>query len=121
MCATRRWGWSRRWTGGKGGERYLVAGENWSTRRLLRAVAELTGQNAPGWGPPYRLAMISAHLAEAVRRIVGGQPLGTVEGIRLTRKRLRFDDSHSRKKLRLNPRPVAVAVHDAVKWLDPSV
>lgn len=106
---------------GEGGERYLVAGENWSTRRLLRAVAELTGQNAPGWGPPYRLAMISAHLAEAVRRVIGGQPLGSVEGVRLAGMRLRFDDAKSRTALKLHPGPVVVAVRDAVAWLDPSL
>lgn len=106
---------------GEAGERYLIAGENWSTHRLLHAIGEMTGQSVPGWGPPYSLALGAAHLAQGFRRLVGGQPLATVEGVKLTRKRLRFDDSHSRQKLRLNPRPVAMAVHDAVKWLDPSV
>jgi dihydroflavonol-4-reductase len=105
---------------GEAGARYLVAGENWSTHALLHAIGEITGQSVPRWGPPYPLALASSHMAQGFRRIVGGQPLASVEGVRLTRKRLRFDDSHSRKKLRLTPRPVAVAVHDAVKWLDPS-
>ena len=105
---------------GEAGERYLVAGENWSTHLLLQAIGELTGQSVPRWGPPYPLALASSHLAQGFRRIVGGRPLGTVEGVKLTRKRLRFDDSRCRQTLRLHPRPVAVAVHDAVKWLDPS-
>lgn len=105
---------------GEAGQRYLVAGENWTTHRLLHAIGEMTGQSVPGWGPPYPLALASAHLAQSFRRLVGGQPLGSVEGVRLTRKKLRFDDSHSRKQLRLTPRPVALAVRDAVKWLDPS-
>ena len=102
---------------GKPGKRYLVAGENWTTTRLFAALAEITGRKAPLFNVPYPVALASGYVAQAICRVTGGQPLSTVEGVRLTRKRLRFDDSWSRQQLGLSPRPVMDALRDAVAWL----
>lgn len=102
---------------GEPGKRYLVAGENWTTTRLFEALAETTGRKPPRWRAPYPVALLAGYAEQAACRVRGGQPLGTVEGVRLARRSLRFDDAWSRRQLDLHPRPVMDALRDAVAWL----
>jgi dihydroflavonol-4-reductase len=110
------WAAARR---GKPGRSYLLANENWTIPELFGYLAELTSQPAPRIRVPYPLALAFAHLEEWLcRRVLTGRsPMATVTGVRLTRRPLRFDGSHSAKELGLLPmRDCRAAIREAVEW-----
>lgn len=103
---------------GEPGRRYLLAAENWTTRRLFEALAELTGQPAPTAKVPYPIALAFAGLEQwycGLRK--GRTPMASVTGVKLTRRYMRFDTSRTREALGLSFRPVRGAIEEAVGWL----
>lgn len=103
---------------GKVGQRYLLAAETWSTKKLFDALARLTAQPAPRRTVPYWLALAFAHAEQWYCSLTARQPMASVEGVKLSRRSMRFDAKASWAALGLTPRPVAEALADAVRWLD---
>lgn len=99
------------------GERYILGGHNLTLREVLMELAEITGHTAPRIRLPHGLILPVAYLVEALARISGGgEPFLTVDGVRLSRKKMFFSDKKARKELGYNPRPVREALRDAVDW-----
>ena len=104
---------------GKPGRCYLLANENWTIPELFAYLAELTGRPAQRMRVPYPLALAFAHLEEWLCRhvLTRRSPMATVTGVRLTRRPLRFDGSHSAQELGLLPmRDCKAAIREAVEW-----
>jgi dihydroflavonol-4-reductase len=102
---------------GRPGRRYLLGAENHTIRGLFALLADLTGLPEPVRRVPYPVALAAAHVSEFVadtwtRRM----PLATVTGVRLTRRVMTFDPRHSLDELGLRPRPVRLALADALAW-----
>jgi len=103
---------------GEPGQRYLLAAENWTTRRLFDALANLTGRPAPRARVPYALALSFAWAEQAYCEAVNGRtPMASVAGVRLARRYMRFDTTRTREALGLEFRPVRDALAEAVGWL----
>jgi dihydroflavonol-4-reductase len=102
---------------GRPGRRYLLGGENWSVQRVFAFVAELAGQPPPSWAVPYPLALAAAYVSEFAADVWTGRiPAATVTGVKLTRRRMHFDDRRTRSELGLSPRPVDASIREAVGW-----
>lgn len=104
---------------GRSGERYILGGENWSLRELLRRLGPAAGgRRITGIPIPPGLAMASAVAAEwAADRVTRRMPVATREGVRLARRSAPLDLSRSRLDLGYAPRPAAEALAAAVEWM----
>ena len=104
-------------TRGTIGERYILGAENMTLKELLTEVAIMAGQSPPKVRLPHNLILPVAYLAEAWARFIdGGEPLITVDGVRLAKKHMFFSSKRAERQLGFHPRPVEEALRDAVDW-----
>ena len=102
---------------GRVGERYILGGEDMSLRQILAEVARLVGRPPPRLRLPHNLVLPIAYVAEAVARVRGkGEPIATVDGVRLARKFMYFKSDKARRELGYGSRPAREAIADAVTW-----
>jgi dihydroflavonol-4-reductase len=99
------------------GERYILGGDNLTLAAILAQVAALTGRTPPRIRLPHDLVLPVAYLAEGWARLRGGgEPLVTVDGVRMAKKRMFFSTEKARRELGYEFRPAADALRDAVAW-----
>lgn len=101
---------------GRVGERYILGGENLTLADLLATIAELTGRRKPWLQVPRAAIYPVAIAAEATARITGGEPFVTVDGLRLSRKKMFFSSAKAMHELGYHPGPVRPALEDAIAW-----
>ena len=102
---------------GQIGARYILGGENLSLAEILTRIADLVGRPAPRIRLPHALVLPIAYAAEAWVRIRGrGEPLATVDGVRMSRKRMYFSSAKATRDLGYRARPAQEALSDAVAW-----
>src|SRR5699024_2543548 len=75
------------------GERYILGGEDMRLRQILISVAALTGGRPPRWRLPHRALEPVAYASEIWARLRDREPLLTVDGLRLSRKRMFFSSA----------------------------
>ena len=103
-------------TRGNVGERYILANETLSLGRFFGILAEVSGKPAPRMKVPYVVALASGVVGTAWSRIVGGEPLASLDGVRMARVPMRYDAGKARIELGLPQTPIRTAVEDAVIW-----
>jgi dihydroflavonol-4-reductase len=102
---------------GQIGERYILGGENLSLKQILVMIAGFTGRHPPRVRLPHDLVLPIAYIAEGWARMAGYQTLTlTVDGLRMSKKRMYFSSDKARRELGYAPRPAADALRDAVNW-----
>jgi dihydroflavonol-4-reductase len=101
---------------GKIGERYILGGENLSLAEILGEVARAVGRNPPRLQVPYALAFSAAAIATAVAQVTGREPFTTLDGVRMSRKKMYFSSAKAERELGYKPRPAREAIADAVTW-----
>ena len=104
--------------GGRVGERYILGGDNLMLRDILAIIASLTNRPPPVIRLPHRALLPVAYAMEAFARVSGAaaEPMVTVDGVRLSRKRMFFRSDKAMAQLGYRPRPAAEALADAVAW-----
>jgi dihydroflavonol-4-reductase len=103
---------------GRIGERYILGGEDMSLREILDVIAAAAGRKSRAVKLPRRALYPLAYGVEAwARWVVKREPLFTVDGLRMARKRMYFSTAKARNELGYNPRPAREALADAVAWL----
>ncbi|MGY8999440.1 MAG: hopanoid-associated sugar epimerase [Rhodospirillales bacterium] len=99
------------------GERYILGGEDLTLIKILELIAEYTGKVAPTVCIHHNIALPIAYLTEAWARITGvSEPLATVDGVNMARKKMYFSSAKAEKLLGYSHRPAKEAVQDAIKW-----
>jgi dihydroflavonol-4-reductase len=99
------------------GERYILGGENLTLKEILFKIAELTWRNPPRIQLPHNLILPLACLSEAWARLTNsGEPRVTLDGVRMSKKRMFFSSSKAQEKLGYRVRPVMDALQDALSW-----
>lgn len=98
------------------GERYILGGEDMALRDILARISAIAGCNAPRWRLSPGVVMPVAYAAEAWASLSGREPLVTVTGVRLARKRMYYSSAKARTQLGYAPRPADEALSDAVRW-----
>jgi len=98
-------------------ERYILGGQDMSLGSILRQVAELTGRRPPSIKLPHQLVMPIALVSELVCRLTGsGEPLATLDAVRMARKHMYFSSDKAHRELGYTPRPAQQALADTVEW-----
>jgi dihydroflavonol-4-reductase len=102
---------------GRAGERYILGGEDMTLREILTDIAQLVGRKPPRVRLPRGVVMPIAYIAEGVARITGRPGRITVEGVRMSRKRMFFSSEKARRELGYSWREPTEALRDAIAWL----
>jgi dihydroflavonol-4-reductase len=101
---------------GRIGERYILGGENVTLRQLLLDIAAIVGRRSRPLRLPRRAVYPFAFGAELLARATGRAPFVTVDGLRLARYTMHFDDGKARRELGYNSRPYREALAEAIEW-----
>jgi dihydroflavonol-4-reductase len=101
---------------GTPGERYILGGEDMTLRQILALIAERVGRKPPRLRLPYAAVLPIAYLAEAYSKISGRSGRITLEGVRMSRKRMFFSSAKAVRELGYTWRDPASAFQDAVRW-----
>jgi dihydroflavonol-4-reductase len=101
---------------GQIGRRYILGGENLSLKEILCEVARLTGRRAPPLKIPHAAMMAIAAGSEAVARLTGREPFATMDGARMSKKKMFFSANRAIAELGYAPRPARLAFSDAIAW-----
>jgi dihydroflavonol-4-reductase len=100
------------------GERYILGGENLSLAHILAEVARVTGRRPPVVKLPYAIVLPIAVGAEMMARLTGREPFTTLDGVRMSRKKMYFSSAKAARELGYAPRPAIEAISDAVTWFE---
>jgi len=102
---------------GKVGERYVLGGENLTLGEILTLIATLVGRRPPRVRLWPGLVLPFAHVSELVARLRNaGEPLLTVDGVRMATKRMHFSSAKAIRELGYDSRPAVDALRDALDW-----
>jgi dihydroflavonol-4-reductase len=101
---------------GRPGERYILGGEDMTLRQILEHIAERVGRKPPRLRLPYAAVLPIAYLAEAYAKISGRSGRVTLEGVRMSRKRMFFSSAKAVRELGYQWRPPGAAFDDALRW-----
>ena len=101
---------------GRIGERYILGGENLSLAEILAEVSQVVGRRAPRFRIPHSVLLPIAFGAECTARITGRAPFVTLDGVRMSRKKMYFTSDKASRELGYAPRPARQAISDAVAW-----
>ena len=101
---------------GRVGERYILGGEDMTLQQILTYIAGQVGRRPPSIRLPYAAILPVAYVAEAIARITGRGGRVTLEGVRMSRKRMFFSSAKAVRELGYAWRPPAAAFDDAIRW-----
>jgi dihydroflavonol-4-reductase len=101
---------------GEIGRRYILGGENLTLAEILAEVARLTGRRPPSFKIPYAAILPVAAGAEALARLTRREPFVTLDGARMSKKKMFFSSARAVRELDYAPRPARQGIADAVAW-----
>ena len=101
---------------GKIGERYILGGENVFLGDMLADIARLVGRRPPKIKLPRTMLYPLAYGAELLATLRGVEPFITMDGLRMARHHMFFDDSKARRELGYVSRPYVEGLADAIAW-----
>jgi len=101
---------------GQIGERYILGGQNVLLSTMLADVANIVGRRPPTLRFPIVPLYPVAFAAELCARITGRTPFVTLDGLRLARHCMFFNDAKARRELGYTSRPYREGLVDAVTW-----
>jgi dihydroflavonol-4-reductase len=101
---------------GRIGERYILGGDNMSLAEILAEVSQGVGRRPPRLRVPHAALLPVAFGAEVAARITGREPFVTLDGVRMSRKKMYFTSQKASRELGYKPRPAREAIADAVSW-----
>jgi dihydroflavonol-4-reductase len=100
------------------GERYILGGENMALAEILAEVAQAVGRRQPWLRVPHAVLFPVAIGAELAARVTGRDPFVTLDGVRMSRKKMYFTSEKASHELGYAPRPAREAIADAVRWFE---
>jgi dihydroflavonol-4-reductase len=102
---------------GRVGERYILGGQDMTLGEILALIARLSGRRPPALRLPAAALLPVALAAEGLARLRGaGEPLVTVDGVRMARKPMYFSSAKAARELGYRARPAETALADAIRW-----
>jgi dihydroflavonol-4-reductase len=101
---------------GRIGERYILGGENMLLKDVLALVANVAGRRPPSIQLPEAVVWPAAAVMEWFARLTHIPPMMTRDHLKMARKKMFYSSAKAIAELGYSPRPVRLAVEDAVAW-----
>ena len=101
---------------GQIGERYILGGDNVLLADMLADIARLVGRRPPTLKLPRTMLYPLACAAELMASVRGVEPFITIDGLRMARHHMFFDDAKARRELGYVSRPYREGLSDAIAW-----
>ena len=101
---------------GRIGERYILGGDNVFLADMLADIARIVGRRPPTLKLPRAMLYPIAYGAELLASVRGVEPFITMDGLRMARHHMFFDDSKARHELGYVSRPYREGLADAIAW-----
>jgi dihydroflavonol-4-reductase len=98
------------------GERYILGGDNVLLAEMLAEIATIVGRPPPRLRLPRGPLYPFAAAAEAIAWVTGREPLLTLDGLRMSRRRMFFTSGKAQRDLGYRARPHGEALRDAIDW-----
>lgn len=102
---------------GRGGERYLLTGENVSYLQFFAAIDKILGRRTRARPIPYSLALAVAFFVDLASRVGGFPPLTTLGAARLSKFPLYFDAAKAKRALGFAPKSFLPALAQELEWM----
>ena len=103
---------------GQRGQRYILGGENISLKKLLAIVDVISDRSTLRIPIPAMIAQISAAMLEFIAdHVTRRPPAATVEGVRIALRAKELSIEKARHELGYVPRPITVALKEAVEYV----
>jgi dihydroflavonol-4-reductase len=101
---------------GRIGQRYILGGENMTSRAFLERCARAAGVPAPRAEMPLGLAEAISLVTEILAWTTRTRPLFPLTGIRMAKHGQAYDISLARAELGYEPSPIEAAIERAYAW-----
>jgi dihydroflavonol-4-reductase len=101
---------------GRVGERYVLGGENMLLKDILGLVADVVHGRPPMIRLPEAVVWPIALVMEKLAPVLGVAPMMTRDHLKMARKKMFYASTKAESELGYQPRPVRLAVEDAVAW-----
>ena len=102
---------------GQVGRRYILGGQDLSLKEILVTVAERTGRKPPRIKIPRVAVYPIAYASQSWAAVTNGaEPRVTVDGLKMSRKKMYFSSARAKRELGYSARPATEALHDAADW-----
>jgi len=101
---------------GQIGERYVLGGENLLLKDILALIAEVAGRRPPRIEVPEPVLWPAAWFMEGLARVTGIPPIMTRDQIKMARHKMFYSSARAMRELGYSPRPLRLAIEDAVAW-----
>ncbi len=101
---------------GRIGQRYVLGGEDMSLKDILGLVADVVHRRPPFVRLPEAVVWPAAFVMEKLASVTGIAPMMTRDHLKMARKKMFYSSAKAKKELGYSPRPVRLAVEDAVAW-----
>ncbi|HAA93267.1 MAG TPA: NAD-dependent dehydratase [Rhodospirillaceae bacterium] len=102
---------------GEVGDRYILGGENITLLQILTEICAYVGRKPPAIKLPQAALLPIAYVAEGLSRLTGNwEPFVTVDGVKMSTKRMYFSSKKAEESLGYKARPAKEAVADAIDW-----
>ena len=105
---------------GRIGERYILGHQagNMTMKEALEMLSQIAGFSAPKFCVPYSVALLAAHVNEAISSLTGRPPKAPVAGVRMAAYKMWFNPAKAIRELGLPQTPPATAFADAISWFE---
>lgn len=101
---------------GEYGERYILGGEDMTLKAILDEICIIANLRPPKIRLPHNAILPIAWCAELWARISGKEPIATVDGVRMAKKKMFFSSDKAKMKLGYHARPAREGLADAIAW-----
>lgn len=101
---------------GRIGERYILGGENTSSREFLERCARVAGVRPPRLAFPVALAEGLSCATEVIARLSGTRPLFPLTGVRMIKRGQHYDTTKAESELGYAATDLDSAIERAYRW-----
>ena len=101
---------------GRIGEKYILGGENMLLKDVLTLVTTVAGRRPPSIQLPEAVVWPAAAVMEWFARLTHIPPMMTRDHLKMARKKMFYSSAKAIAELGYQPRPVRLAVEDALIW-----
>ena len=101
---------------GQFGRSYILGNENLTLKQIFDLLEKVSGHKAPNIKMPYCVAYCAGFCSEIFAKLTNTVPAVPLDGVKMSRKYMFFDNTRARTELGFEPTSVELALKQAVDY-----